>query len=104
LVQAFLKKWWVESDFKAPNLPLSLRFKGSGCHCNSIRHNIGLQGNPNNPVVISRFAILAIVPIEGTVLFELPSGIQEIIKFYYFGNSLLTAHSNTIYTLAVNTT
>ena len=36
LVQAFLKKWWVESDVKAPNLPLSLRFKGSGCHCNSI--------------------------------------------------------------------
>jgi hypothetical protein len=32
----FSKKWWVESDFKAPNLPLSLRFKGSGCHCNSI--------------------------------------------------------------------
>ena len=32
LVQAFLMKWWVESDFKAPNLPLSLRFKGSGCH------------------------------------------------------------------------
>jgi hypothetical protein len=28
LVQAFLKNWWVESDFKAPNLPLSLRFKG----------------------------------------------------------------------------
>jgi hypothetical protein len=24
LVQSFLKKWWVESDFKAPNLPLSL--------------------------------------------------------------------------------
>jgi hypothetical protein len=24
---AFLKKWWVESDFKAPNLPLSLRSK-----------------------------------------------------------------------------
>jgi hypothetical protein len=23
LEQAFLKKWWVESDFKAPNLPLS---------------------------------------------------------------------------------
>jgi hypothetical protein len=36
LVQAFLKKWWVESDFKASNLPLSLRFKGSGCHCNSV--------------------------------------------------------------------
>ena len=26
LVQAFPKKWWVESDFKAPNLPLSLWF------------------------------------------------------------------------------
>jgi hypothetical protein len=36
LVQAFLKKWWVESDFKAPNFPLSLRLKGSGCHYNSI--------------------------------------------------------------------
>ena len=24
MVQAFLKKWWFESDFKAPNLPLSL--------------------------------------------------------------------------------
>jgi hypothetical protein len=36
LVQAFLKKWWVESYFKAPNLPLSLRFKVSGCHYNSI--------------------------------------------------------------------
>jgi hypothetical protein len=32
LVQVFLKKWWVESDFKAPNLPLSLQLKGSGCH------------------------------------------------------------------------
>ena len=30
--------------------------------------------------------------------------IQEIIKFYDFGNSLLTAHPNTIYTLGVNTT
>jgi hypothetical protein len=24
LVQAFLNKWWVESDFKAPNLPLEI--------------------------------------------------------------------------------
>ena len=37
MLQAFLKKWWGEADFKAPNLPLSLRFKGSGCHYNSIR-------------------------------------------------------------------
>jgi hypothetical protein len=39
LVQAFLKKWWIESDFKAPNLPLSLRLKGSGCHYYSIYNN-----------------------------------------------------------------
>jgi hypothetical protein len=32
LVQAFPKKWWVESDITAPNLPLPLRVKGSGCH------------------------------------------------------------------------
>jgi hypothetical protein len=31
--------WWVESDFKAPNLPLSLRLKVSGCHYNSIYNN-----------------------------------------------------------------
>jgi hypothetical protein len=40
LVQAFLKKWWVESDFKAPNLPLSLRSKGSGCHYSSMYSNM----------------------------------------------------------------
>jgi hypothetical protein len=39
LVQAFLKKWWVESDFIVPNLPLSLRLKVSGCHYNSIYNN-----------------------------------------------------------------
>ena len=43
LVQSFLKKWWVESDFKAPNLPLSLRLKGSGCHYNSIYNNTGTK-------------------------------------------------------------
>jgi hypothetical protein len=41
LVQVFLKKWWVESDFKAPNLPLSLRLKDSGCHYNSMYNNTG---------------------------------------------------------------
>jgi hypothetical protein len=43
LVQAFPKKWWVESDFTAPNLQLSLWFKGSGCHYNSIYNNIGTK-------------------------------------------------------------
>jgi hypothetical protein len=43
LVQAFLKKWWVESDFKAPNLTLSLRFKVSGCHYNSIYNNTSIS-------------------------------------------------------------
>jgi hypothetical protein len=33
--QAPPKKWWVESDSRAPSLPLSLRFKGSGRHRNS---------------------------------------------------------------------
>jgi hypothetical protein len=39
VVQAFRKKWWIESDFKAPNLPLPLRLKISGCHYNSIYNN-----------------------------------------------------------------
>ena len=43
LVHAFLKKWWVESDFKAPNPPLSLRLKGSDCHYNSIYNNTGTK-------------------------------------------------------------
>jgi hypothetical protein len=43
LVQECLKKWWVESDFKVPNLPLSLWLKGSGCHYNSIYNNTGNQ-------------------------------------------------------------
>ena len=39
LVQAFLRKWWIESDFKA----LSLRIKGSGCHYHSIYNNTGTK-------------------------------------------------------------
>jgi hypothetical protein len=35
----YSKKWWVESDFKAPSLPLSLRLKVSGCHYNSMYNN-----------------------------------------------------------------
>jgi hypothetical protein len=43
LVQAFPKKWWVESDFTAPNFPLPLWLKRSGCHYNSIFNNIGTK-------------------------------------------------------------
>ena len=43
MVQEFLKKWSVESDFKAPNLPLSLRLKVSGCHYNSIYNNTWIK-------------------------------------------------------------
>jgi hypothetical protein len=43
LVQAFPKKWWVESYCMAPNLPLPLRLKGSGCHYNSIFNNTGTK-------------------------------------------------------------
>ena len=42
-IHAFPKKWWVESDFTAPNLPLPLRLKGSGCHYNSIFNNAGTK-------------------------------------------------------------
>jgi hypothetical protein len=51
LVQAFLKKWWVESDFKALNRPLSLRLKVSGCHYNSIYNKTGktvVKAAPNS--------------------------------------------------------
>jgi hypothetical protein len=34
---------WVESDFKAPNLPFSLRLKCSGFHYNSIYNNTGTK-------------------------------------------------------------
>ena len=54
MVQAFLKKWWVESDFKAPNLPLALRFKGSDCHYNSIYYKIKdkrLQGKVTKTIL-----------------------------------------------------
>ena len=43
LVQAFPKKWWVQSNFKAPNLPLSLRLKCSGCHYKSMYNNTGTK-------------------------------------------------------------
>jgi hypothetical protein len=33
----------VESDFKVPNLLLSLRFKGSGCHYKSVYNNTGIK-------------------------------------------------------------
>jgi dissimilatory sulfite reductase (desulfoviridin) alpha/beta subunit len=39
LAQAFPEKFKLESDFKAPNLPLALRLKVSGCHYNSIYNN-----------------------------------------------------------------
>jgi hypothetical protein len=39
LVQGFPKKWWGESDFTAPNIPLPLQLKDSGCHYNSIFSN-----------------------------------------------------------------
>jgi outer membrane cobalamin receptor len=59
LVQAFLRKWWVESDFKAPNLPLSLRLKVSGCNYNSIYNNTAVMK------AISDYALLAVVVESG---------------------------------------
>jgi hypothetical protein len=39
-VQAFLKKWCVESDFKASNLPLSLQLKCSGCQNDQVKRTL----------------------------------------------------------------
>ena len=55
MVQAFLKKWWVESDFKAPNLQLSLQFKGSCCHykeLSDLSHLINTTSSKGNPTNI----------------------------------------------------
>jgi hypothetical protein len=41
LVQAFLKKWWDESDFKAPNLQLSLFVSLEYKRCLFLRFSIG---------------------------------------------------------------
>jgi hypothetical protein len=43
LVQAFLKKWWVESDLKAPNLQISIQLKDYGCHHSSFYNNNGTK-------------------------------------------------------------
>jgi hypothetical protein len=37
----FQRNGGFNSDFTAPNLPLPLRLKGSGCHYNSIFNNAG---------------------------------------------------------------
>jgi len=60
LVKAFLKKWWVEFDFKAPNLPLSLRLKGS---------NLTMKTTTGNYNIFSR-------SITSTDMQE-PSGIER---------------------------
>jgi hypothetical protein len=38
LVQAFLKKWWVESDFKAPIVVNSYTILGFAFHCLGFKH------------------------------------------------------------------
>jgi hypothetical protein len=55
LVQAFLKKWWVESDFKAPNLPLSLRFKQTSLYQNVSQRAIQLKLDKTNIVQFNCF-------------------------------------------------
>jgi hypothetical protein len=73
LVQAFPKKWWVESDFTTPNLQLPLRLKGSSCHYNSIfnkNNKIGAPSGEGNyyPSTASEFTFLILV---GFVLLNL---------------------------------
>jgi hypothetical protein len=60
LIQAFLKKWWIELDFKVPNLPLSLRLKGSGCQwkkkysCNVRKSIFDMRANQDHILVLIR--------------------------------------------------
>ena len=74
MVQAFLKKWCVESDFKAPNLPFSLRFKVSGCHYNSIYNSIYLRGKYKKANIHS--SIIMFLP--ALVLYEQSNCIDRI--------------------------
>jgi hypothetical protein len=73
LVQAFLKKWWVESDFKAPNLPLSLRLKVSGCHYNSIYNNTWTKQVKHSE--FGNFAITLISRYHGAAAMTKDAGI-----------------------------
>jgi hypothetical protein len=59
LVQAFLKKWWVESDFKAPNLPLSLRLSLSKPKiCSYCSPVLTIITNKYKMALISNFSLL----------------------------------------------
>jgi hypothetical protein len=83
-----LKKWWVESDFKAPKLPLSLQLKDFGCHYNSIYNNTGtydiclLNWEIYEPCFVDH--CLCICPIENKHYNYL---IHEIIMTFDFHNN-----------------
>jgi hypothetical protein len=58
----------VESDFKAPNLPLSLRFKGSGCP--SVRIAYISDSYKNIHIVDDNFSVyLCTMDILGSIKF-----------------------------------
>jgi hypothetical protein len=64
---AVLKKWWVESDFKAPNLPLLLRLN-PGVYMSPHRSPLPTQYANSEPpslggeAVISNFIIIGLTP------------------------------------------
>jgi hypothetical protein len=86
LVQAFLKKWWVESDFKAPNLPLSLRFKGSKVttRVSFIVRQV-IWGPPSSHKVQGR----AMVRVPGVAKLWLYLKMQKYIVYEMFVHMLL---------------
>ena len=81
MVQAFLKKWWVESDFKAPNLPLALRLNRKGyysvvlraivdCNYKFFDINVGWSGKVHDARVFRNSPLfslgeLGLLPGEG---------------------------------------
>ena len=76
MVHAFLKKWWVESDFKAPNLPFSLRLKVSGCHYNSIYNNTWTKHS------IAQCLVFCVVICKSMfVLFLMVTALSILLRF-----------------------
>jgi hypothetical protein len=57
LVQAFRKKWWVESDFKAPNLPLLLRLNDGNFVITLISSLGSLMFLPNEIILLFFFRL-----------------------------------------------
>ena len=92
MVQAFLKKWWVESDFKAPILPLSLRFLCAGRRVWVMVFNTTL----NNISAISWRSVLLVENI-GVPRVQVDVSRSKVISFPFYSTRLCTLRRSTKY-------